>query len=191
MAQNYFARVDEIHQQISDDEDAVLDFDHGSTVEDECDDTAILEEVFQQATEPLFGGSSTSRLQFSIILMFLCTLFSVSHHCLDEILTFLKHDVLLPDNNCPKNSYEMKSLLMKLGLSHEGIHCCECGKTLYWQENAELDRCPHCRKSRYIEGSQTVSIRILRYFSLIKRFRRMFRCPAIAKHLRWYFTNQS
>jgi len=75
MAQNYFSRVDEIHQQIFEDEDAVLDFDDVSTEEDECDDSAILEEVFQQVTEPLFDGSSTSRMQFNIILMSLCTLF--------------------------------------------------------------------------------------------------------------------
>ena len=133
MAHDYFARVDEIHQQFADEEDTILDFEDMSAEDEESDDGTFLEELLQQATKPSYHGSRTSRLQFNIILMSLCTLFSVSHHCLDEILTFLKHDVLPPDNNCPENSYKMKTLLMKLGLSHESIHCCNCGKTLYWK----------------------------------------------------------
>jgi len=172
-------------------EDEVLDFDDLSSKEDEPNRTDLVEDLLRQAVEPLFYRSSTSRLQFSIILMSLCTLYSVSHHYLGEILTFLKHDVLPTNNNCPKSSYEMKTLIMKLGLSHEGIHCCNCGRTLYWKENAELDRCPKCNKLRYVEGSQAVSIQVLRYFSLIKRLRRMFRCPELSKHLKWHSTNHS
>lgn len=191
MARNYFACVDEIHEHSSEEEDSVLDFSDLSAEEDEPNQSDLLEDLLREAAEPLYGGSSSSRLQFSIILMSLCTLYSVSHHCLDEILTFLKHDLLPPDNCCPKNSYEMKTLLMKLGLSHESIHYCDCGRTLYWKENSQLDRCPKCGKSRYIEGSKSVLNRVLRYFSLIKRLRRMFRCPELSKHLRWHSTNHS
>jgi len=169
MAENYFARVDEIHQHEREDGDEVLDFEDLSSEDDEPDRTPVLEALLRESVEPLFPGSRNTRLQFSIILMSLCTLFSVSHHCLDEILTFLKYDVLPANNNCPKSSYEMKTMLMKLGLSHETIHCCECGKTLYWRENSHLQQCPKCQKSRYISGSTTVPVRVLRYFSLIKR----------------------
>ena len=191
LAQNYFGRADEIHGQRREDEDGCVDFDDLSSEEEEVDNTPILEELLRQSAEPLFHGSNTSRLQFSIILMSLCTLYSVSHHCVDEILTFLKHDVLPAGNQCPKDSYEMKSTLMKLGLSHETIHCCECGGTLYWKETADLRECPKCQKSRYIEGSTTVPVRVLRYFSVIKRLRRMFRCPELAKQMKWHATNHS
>ena len=191
MAENYFARADEIHRQFVEEEDAALDFEELSDDEDEGDNVDVMEDILGQLVEPLFQGSSTSRLQFSIILMSLCTLFSISHHGLDEILTFLKHDVLPPGNHCPKNSYEMKSFLKKLGLSHESIHCCECGKTLYWKANADLTSCLKCQKSRYVEGSDSVPVRVLRYFSIIKRLRRMFRCPELAKHMRWHSSNHS
>ena len=192
MAGNYFARVDEIHQNfVASDDDEIIDFDNLSEEEDESDRSTLLEALLRESIEPLFPGSRNSRLQFSVILMSLCTLFSVSHHCLDEILTFLKHDVLPADNNCPKSSYEMKAMLLKLGLSHETIHCCDCGRTLYWRENANLLECPKCNKSRYIAGSNTVPVRALRYFSLIKRLRRMFRCPELAKHMRWHSNNHS
>jgi len=154
MAYNYFARADEIHRSFVDEQDASLHFDDLSSEEDEADQSNLMEEILREAGEPLFRDSTTSRLQFSIILMSLTTLYGVSHHCLDEILTFLKHDILPMDNTCPRNSYEMKSLLMKLGLSHEVIHCCDCGKTLYWKDKAALDTCPECQSSRYIDGSK-------------------------------------
>lgn len=134
MAEYYFARVNKIHEQFSEEGDEVLDFDELSSEEEQPDQSDILEELLREAKEPLFAGSRSSRLQFSIILMSLCTLYSVSHHCLDEILTFLKNDVFPADNTCPTSSYEMKKMLMKFGLSHEIIHCCDCSKTLYWNE---------------------------------------------------------
>ena len=191
MAENYFSRVDEIHGQFREMEDETLDFDDMSSEEDEPDCTPIVEALLRESMQPLYPGSENSRLQFSIILMSLCTLYSFSHHCLDEILTFLKYDVLPKDNTCPKSSYEMKTMLMKLGLSHETIHCCECGRTLYWKEKSELQECPICLKSRFVPGSKSVPVRVLRYFSLIKRLRRMFRCPELAKHMRWHSANFS
>jgi len=150
-----------------------------------------MEEILHEAAQPLFHNSSSSRLQFSIILMSLTTLYAVSHHCLDEILTFLKHDVLPTDNRCPKNSYKMKSLLMKLGLSHGVIHCCNYGQTLYWKDKAGLDNCPQCQRSRYIDELKSVPVRVLRYFSLIKRLRRMFRCLEFSRHMTWHSRNHS
>ena len=191
MAENYFARVDEIHQQVREEEDAVW-------ISRTCplkkkNQTRHLSwrNYFANQQSHCFQGHKPTGYNSRIILMSLCTLFSVSHHCLDEILTFLKYDVLPADNNCPTSSYEMKRMLLKLGLSHETIHCCECGKTLYWKENADLQQCPKCQKSRYISGSTSIPVRVLRYFSIIKRLRRMFRCPELAKHMRWHSANHS
>lgn len=189
LAENYFARIDDIHGTFRELEDDILDFEDLSSEEEEPNQTLVLEALLQEAMEPLYPGSHTTRLQFSIILMFLCTLFSFSHHCLDEILTFLKFDVLPKENTCPISSYEMKSMLMKLGLSHETKHCSQCGRTLYWRENSELEECLVCHRSRYIPGSRTVPVRVLLYFSLIRRLRRMFRCPKIAKYMRWHSSN--
>lgn len=123
--------------------------------------------------------------------MSLYTLFAISHHCLDEILTFLKHNVLSSENEYPKNSYKIKTMLGKLGLLHEAIRCCDCSKTLYWRENANLTECSECRISLYIDGSRLVPLKVFRYFSLIKRLQRMYRSSEIAKHMRWHSTNHS
>jgi hypothetical protein len=94
--------------------------------DDECEDTLeIMEEMLRQCVEPLFPGTKTHKLQFSIIVMTLYSMHSLSHYFVDELLTFLKEDVLPPGNLMPRSTYEMKSLVMKLGLSYECIHCCE------------------------------------------------------------------
>ena len=93
MAENYFARADEIHDEGKGEDNPILQFDDLSAEDEEPDRTPVMEALLQEAAEPLFLGSRTNMLQFSIILMSLCTLYSVSHHCLDELLTFLKYDV--------------------------------------------------------------------------------------------------
>lgn len=90
MIENYFARVDDIHEQCIENRDAILDFDDLSSEDDESNQSDVLEEILREAREPLFHGSRSSRLQFSVILMSLCTLYSLSHHYLDELLTFLR-----------------------------------------------------------------------------------------------------
>ena len=61
----------------------------------------------------------------------------------------------------------------------------------YIEKNLNLDHCPKRQNSRYIPGSSSIPTQVLRYFSVIKRLRRMFRCPKLAKHLRWHKTNHS
>jgi len=129
MAVNYFARVNEIHKEFMGGEDVEFSFEDLFEEEGEANQSTIMEDLIWQSIEPLFSGSSTRRLQFSIILMLSSTLFSFSRHGLDKILTFLKHDILPSNNSYPKNSYKMKLLFMKLGLSHESINCYDCSKT--------------------------------------------------------------
>ena len=54
MAENYFARVDEIHRHFSEEEDEVLDFEDLSSEEEEADQTPILESILRESMEPLF-----------------------------------------------------------------------------------------------------------------------------------------
>ena len=81
MAENYFARLDEIHAQFREVEDKQLNFHDLSSDDEEPDETPVVEAILRELMESLFPGSKISRLQFSIILMSLCTLFSISHHC--------------------------------------------------------------------------------------------------------------
>lgn len=76
-------------------------------------------------------------------------------------------------------------MLMKLGLKHKQVHCCPDGHVLYEGEYEDLEECPSCDQPRYIEGSNRVPLRVVRYFDVIKHLVRMFKCPEIAKHRTW------
>lgn len=109
----------------------------------------------------------------------------------DALLKWIAGD-LLPTSNCfPRTSYEVKNMLMKLGLEHRQVHCCSSGHVLYEGVNEDLIECPTCREPRYIPGSNQVPQRIVRYFDVIKHLLRMFRCLEVAKHMMWYDSHKS
>ena len=56
----------------------------------------------------------------------------------------------LPSNaKLPKYCYEAKKIIKDLGLSYEKIHACPKDCILYWKENANLEGCPNCNRSRW------------------------------------------
>ena len=121
----------------------------------------------------------------------LCSLYSVPNTFVDALLKWIVGN-LLPTSNCfPTTSYEVKNMLMKLGLEHCQVHCCSSGHVLYEGENEDLIECPTCREPRYIPGSNQVLQRIIHYFDVIKHLLRMFKCPEIAKHMTWHAHHKS
>jgi len=80
---------------------------------------------------------------------------------------------------------------MKWGLQHMQVHCYPEGHILYEGDYEELEECPTCRHPSYIEGSNKVPKRVVRYFDIIKHLQRMFKCPEIAKHMVWHETYKS
>lgn len=59
-----------------------------------------------------------------------------------------------------------------------------------------MDNCPKCGNSRWKinkrikEIKKGVPVKVLRYFPIIPRFKRMFRSEKMAEDLRWHFTNK-
>ena len=69
---------------------------------------------------------------------------------------------------------------MKLGLKHKQIHCCPDGHVLYEGIHEELEECSECDQPRYIDGSNRIPQRGVRYFEVIKHLLRMFKCSETA-----------
>lgn len=153
---------------------------------------ADMEYLIQESTEPLYDGCAVNRLQAGIVLMNMVNLYGVPHTFVDELLRFMAID-LLPQSNClPCNTYEMKKMIMKMGLEHEAIHCCSNGHILYdGSDHEHLSECPNCGDSRYVRGSDTIPKKVLRYFPIIPRLQRLFRCPEVAALMKWHATNKS
>ena len=98
----------------------------------------------------------------------------------------LKYDLLPKDNTCPPSHYEAKKLVRKLGLNYNTIHACKNDHYLFRIELKNAKECPQCEESRYVPGSDSIPLKVLRYFILIPRLLRMYRCKRLAELMTWH-----
>lgn len=172
-----FDRGDELHRASFDEPDVLEN-------EDRDNDTMDgMEELFTQATTPLYPGSKTSVVSATIIIMNMCVVFRVSNKFTDELLQFLSQDLLPKGNKLPGSHYAARKTIQKLGLNYNNIHACPDGCVLYEDEHADLNTCPHCFKSRWMEGRNCIPAKVIRHFPLIPRLKRMWRSQEIARML--------
>ena len=191
MVQDAFARADAIHADIIDNNNVVHE-DTPNPEEALPVDADAMDEMISESTQPVWDGCGINRLQAGIILMNMCNLHGVPNTFLDELLTFLSSDLLPRGNNLTRTTYETKRMVMKMGLEHVPIHCCPAGHVLYeGEENKDLEECPKCSQPRYVPGSNKVPVKVLRYFPIIPRLQRLFRCREVAKLLKYHSANQS
>lgn len=84
--------------------------------------------------------------------------------------------------------------MRKIGLGYEAIHVCRHDCCLFWKEYASMDKCPICGDSRWNDDKTTgkkVPHKVLRYFPLTSRLRRMYCSRHTAKEMTWHSTGQS
>ena len=116
--------------------------------------------------------------------MTLASVYGVSDAFLTAVLTYLAGTLLPRFNYLPRTTYELKTMVRKLGLEHERIHCCPEGHILYdGPENGDLLRCSTCNHPRYVWGSSTVRVAVSRYFPLIPKLKRIYQCPKLVRLL--------
>jgi hypothetical protein len=120
----------------------------------------------------------------------------LSDNGFDKLLALLQ--LLLPKNNVlPKTIYDVKKFLKVFDMGFEKIHACKNDCCLFRNEYQDLDSCPKCNSSRWKINDDSKEImlgvpaKVLRYFPIIPRFRRMYRSQKMAEDLRWHFNNKS
>ncbi|KAM3216560.1 hypothetical protein P3L10_026001 [Capsicum annuum] len=96
-------------------------------------------------------------------------------------------------------------MIKRLGLSYDKIDACPSHCMLYWgtPEDINRDKCKKCNTSRYISEINDVGTnaeiddqqkrkpkpaKVLRYFPLIARLRKLYMCSTTAKLLKWHAT---
>ncbi|XP_028095166.1 uncharacterized protein LOC114295170 [Camellia sinensis] len=138
--------------------------------------------------EVYLGCTNYTLLKFVIELLNMKVTNHWSNKSVNTLLEFLTK--LLPkDNLVPKSFYEAKKILRDLGLSYELIDACINDCVLFWKENARLDKCPKCKASRYkINHSRGKKIphKVLRYFLLTPRLKRLYMSRKTAEDMRWH-----
>ncbi|KAL8099000.1 hypothetical protein AgCh_031633 [Apium graveolens] len=97
----------------------------------------------------------------------------------------------------PGSMYEVKKTLIDLGLKYVKIHACPNDCVLYRGPAAEsLSECPQCHLSRWKIGKDSkvrvnVPAKVMWYFPIIPRFKRLFKTAAIGKLMSWHAENRS
>ncbi|XP_028086586.1 uncharacterized protein LOC114287444 [Camellia sinensis] len=138
--------------------------------------------------EVYLGCTNYTLLKFVIELLNMKVTNHWSNKSVNTLLEFLTK--LLPkDNLVPKSFYEAKKILRDLGLSYELIDACINDCVLFWKENARLDKCPKCKASRYKINrgrGKKIPHKVLRYFPLTPRLKRLYMSRKTAEDMRWH-----
>jgi len=90
-----------------------------------------LEELYKQATTPVYVDSKTSVVLATVIIMNTCAIFYVSNKFMDELLRYLSKDLLPRGNLLPGTHYLTRKSIRRLGLNYKNIHACPDGCVLY------------------------------------------------------------
>ncbi|KAI3817395.1 hypothetical protein L1987_11185 [Smallanthus sonchifolius] len=151
---------------------------------------ALLKEV-QSELYP--GCTKFSSLDFLAKLMHIKVKNKWTNSSFDELLELLQSSH--PEGNkIPPSHYVTKKTLKKIGLGYESIHVCKNDCALFWKEHHSSQNCPVCNESRWVDTNtkgKKVAHKVLRYFPLTPRLRRLYCSRHTAKDMIWHNTGQS
>ncbi|XP_021759181.1 uncharacterized protein LOC110724093 [Chenopodium quinoa] len=150
----------------------------------------------------LYEGCTTfSKLSFLLHLFHLKCMFHWPAESFTKLLEILV-DAFPSINEFPSSYYEGMNIIKDLGLGYEKIDACPNDCMLYWGEFAEKNECHVCHTSRWKiakgkEGDSSEkgkesckkgeSAKVLRYFPLIPRLKRLYMSSKTAEDMRWNF----
>ncbi|XP_026395752.1 uncharacterized protein LOC113290358 [Papaver somniferum] len=147
----------------------------------------------QLSEDKLYPGCNTSILAAIVELHNVKKTYKISANCVNSLLGVIK-GWLPKGNNLPVKYTAMKSMLKDPGMKEKSIHMCENHCILYYKENEDLTSCPECLAPRYKvkvdkfgeELSSNEPSKVLRYFPLGPRLKRLYTVPWIARAMTWH-----
>ncbi|KAL5569485.1 hypothetical protein UlMin_026060 [Ulmus minor] len=171
-----------------------------SGVHDRDEMFEVLEDIISNDAEVDQLGSQSSNVQYDDLFTTLNSklypgvMNKWTNKSFDELLKLLK--LAFPKMDLVESHYEAKKLMTKMGLGYQSIHVCKNDCALFWNENSTSKTCPVCSESRWKmqAGRRTgknVPHKVLRYFPLAPRLKRLFATSKIAKLMRWHRAGKS
>ncbi|XP_074362218.1 uncharacterized protein LOC141702437 [Apium graveolens] len=146
--------------------------------------------MLNQTSVPLSPNhEKDSKLSFVIKLLH----FKNRHHCsqkgFDELLELIGS--VLPDKHTlPKKYSEVKNMVTGPNMGYEKIDACENDCVLFYKTDADKLKCDICGADRYKkmkdEKKKPFAKKILRYFSLTPRLKRLYMSKHMAQYMRWH-----
>jgi hypothetical protein len=106
----------------------------------------------------------------------------------NQLLELLR--TAFPLAKIPPSNYEAKKIMKKVGLGYESIPVCKNDCCLFWgDDNKYLETCPVCSESRWKDANtkgKKIAHKVMRYFPLIPRLKRIYSSRHTAKHMTWH-----
>ena len=125
----------------------------------------------EDAKHELYPGCTNySILNLVIEMLNVKVMTNLSNKGLDMMLKLLTK-VLPKSNLVPRSTYKVKKILSDLGKSYEHIDACKNDCALFW-------------KDIHVQGKK-IPHKVLRYFSLTSRLKRLYMSGQRAKDMRW------
>jgi len=156
--------------------------------------------ILKETNKLLFPGSPHSKLSICARLIAQKSQFHVPEQALDLTTKMMLDSTPIPDG-LPKNFYEVKQLVSKLGLGVKRIDCCVKGCMLFYDnefgvKDGHLVECKFCQESRYKGSKHSRSSKgkpVLRkaMFNLpiIPRLQKMYASMQTAEKMTWHSQN--
>ncbi|XP_010696351.3 uncharacterized protein LOC104908881 [Beta vulgaris subsp. vulgaris] len=157
--------------------------------------------LIEASNEVLYEGCTTfSKLSFLLHLFHLKCMFHWSAESFTKLLELLI-DAFPQIMKFPSSYYEGKKVIKDLGLGYEKIDACPNNFMLHWGDLAEKDECLICHTSRWKvakgkegdiseKGKEACKkgepAKVMRYFPLIPRLKRIYMSSKTAKDMRWH-----
>jgi len=113
---------------------------------------ALMETMFTKALTLLHEGSSTSMLLTLLLLLNLKTIHGVSNSFMNELFSLLRKELLPKGNKLHAITYEALKTIKVFGLSYEYIYACTNGCVFFIKTLSNVQKCPKCDVSRFVEG---------------------------------------
>jgi len=141
----------------------------------------------EESSRPLCEGSLHSALSVVVRLMNIKSDWNVPNAAMDSMVDLLG-ELVNPEFNIPKNFYQAKRLVSKLGLTYDRIHCCVNDCMLFYKTDSELENCKFCGHARYkrTPAGKMVPVQAMHYLPLIPRLKRLYASMRSAPHMRWH-----
>jgi hypothetical protein len=142
--------------------------------------------------EPLHEHREVTLHALIAQLMAIKSKYFFSNNSYNNLMKLISN-ILLKPHKVPKDMYQFKKMMSALGLKYEKIDVCPDNCMLLWKEHANKKKCLKCGQSRFIKVVTQDSVKVttevaqklLCYFPVTPRLKRLFISKRIARHMRW------
>ena len=121
-----------------------------------------------------------------------------------DVLIELLKDILPEGETLPSSFQESQKIIEGLGLSYEKIDACLNDCMLFWKEYENAQECHICHSSRWKvqkeksdnaskckKKKKNIPAKVLCYFPLKPRLKRLFMSSKIASEMTWHKTKRT